>query len=69
MSSSGKTYFVVYYDHDDMEFYVDEGASAQKFPKDTWDKVEECWYRLDSNNEMWQDYHELTNELKEQLNG
>lgn len=69
MSSSGKTYFVVVYDHDDEAFSVDEEMAYTKFPQDTWDTVEEYWYNLDSNDEMWQDAVSLTQELKEVLNG
>jgi hypothetical protein len=67
MSSSGKTYFVVEYDHDEETFRVDNPTSAEKFPHDTWDSVEERWCHLDVNNEMWQDITSLTNELKEKL--
>ena len=69
MSSSGKTYFVVYYDHDDMGFYLDSGMSGEKFPRDTWDSVEEQWVHLDWNMDMVESVESLTEELEEKLNG
>lgn len=68
MSSSGKTYLVVYYDHDDMAFHVDSGMSGEKFPRDTWDSVEEEWVHLDQNLDMGEDIVSLTEELEEKLN-
>ena len=69
MSSSGTTYFVVAYDHDNEAFYVDNELSKDKFRHDTWDSVEERWCYLDSNLDMAEDIVSLTNELEEKLNG
>lgn len=63
MSSSGKTYLVVAYDHDDGKFTVDKTMSIDKFPNDTWDTVEERWCMLNSNTDMWQDIDTLEWEL------
>jgi hypothetical protein len=64
MSSSGKTYLVVAYDHTDGTFTVDTEMSLEKFRHDTWDSVEEEWCHLDKNDDMWQD----TMNLEWQLN-
>ena len=69
MSSSGKTFFVVIYDHDEEAFKVDKDGSRVMFPHDTWDIVEERWCTLDTNLDMAEDLAKLTNELEEKLNG
>jgi len=63
MSSSGITYFVVTYDHDTMEFQVDSFESAEKYPRDTWDTVDEEWVHLDHNLDLVEDISSLTTQL------
>jgi hypothetical protein len=68
MSSSGVTYFVVGYNHDEEKFVLDEMMFEFHFQHDTYDIVEEDWCNLDNNLDMGEDRRSLTIQLKEKLN-
>jgi hypothetical protein len=67
MSSSGITYFVVTYDHDSETFALDSFESAEKYPRDTWDTVEEKWVYLDTNLDLAEDISSLSRQLTDIL--
>jgi len=67
MSSSGITYFVVAYDHENQTFVVDNFESADKYPHDTWDTVDEEWVYLDNNLDLAEDISSLTRQLTDIL--
>jgi hypothetical protein len=63
MSSNLHTHFVVYYDHTDGKFYLDDETASQRFEHDTWDEDNEEWGYLDSNNDVPETVSELSDKL------